>query len=63
MVMLKLIIGVLIFLALLLKFSSKSASLEPVNPSAALQQECMDQKRLYNCEKETSKTNPYWKIC
>ena len=36
--------------------------MEPLNTSD-IQQQCINQKEFYNCDKEQPKSNPYWKIC
>lgn len=60
--MLKAIIGILIVIALIFRFSSSPCEADPNNTSR-IQQECIERKSVYNCEKDSSKNNPNWKMC
>ena len=49
-------------LLLLIKFSCNSCGDDLPNTSL-VQQECMEKKALYDCDKEQSKSSPYLRIC
>lgn len=62
--LLKIIAGVLLILAILIKLSSSPCEVEddPFDTSS-IQQVCMRDKVFYNCDKDFSKGNPNWKMC
>ena len=58
---LKIVVGVLLFLTILIKLSSCYCGENPED-TVSIQQSCMNQKSLYNCDKDKN-SNPHWKIC
>ena len=58
---LKIVVGVLLFLTILIKLASCYCGENPED-TVSIQQNCMNQKSLYNCDKDKS-SNPHWKIC
>jgi hypothetical protein len=60
--LLKVIIGILLVVTIIIRFSSSPCEADPHNTSR-IQQDCIEQKALLNCDKDSSKNNSNWKIC
>ena len=59
--LLKIVVGVLLFLTILIRLSSCYCGEDP-DDTVSTQQECMNLKNVYNCDKDAT-SNPHWKIC
>ena len=58
---LKIVVGVLLFLTILIRVSSCYCG-DNLDDTTYIQQECMNQKNLLNCDKDIN-SNPNWKLC